>query len=67
MKQKHGRKNFDFVPSSYLLPAEFPILLQDSVKMSKRIYICKPVSSSQGKGIFLTDDVDEVSFQQSKI
>jgi len=46
MKQKHGRKNFDFTPNSYLLPAEFPILLSDSIKSTKQIYICKPVSSS---------------------
>lgn len=61
MALKHG-KAYDFVPKTYLLPQEISLLLKDSEKRKggKKYYICKPNASSQGKGIYVTDDIEMV-------
>lgn len=63
MALKHG-KAFDFIPKTYLLPQEISLLMRDMEKRKggKRYYICKPNASSQGKGIYITDDVEHVRF-----
>lgn len=61
MEIDHGRKNFNFIPKSYILPKEFSILIKDSERFRSKIYICKPSQMSRGRGIFLTRDFDEVN------
>lgn len=60
MKQKFPR-DFDFIPNSFVLPRDHGLLVKamESGPRSKA-YICKPVASSQGKGIFITADIAEV-------
>lgn len=62
MVQKFG-KSFDFVPKTYLLPQELALLLRDSDqrRQQNRYYIVKPNGSSQGKGIYITDNIQQVA------
>lgn len=55
-------KAFDFVPKTYLLPQEVSLLLRDSdvKRHSRRYYIVKPNGASQGKGIYVTDNIQQV-------
>ena len=61
MVTKFG-KPFDFVPKTYLLPQEISLLLRDAdqKKHSRRYYIVKPNGSSQGKGIYVTDNIHAI-------
>jgi len=61
MVSKFG-KAFDFVPKTYLLPQEISLLLRDSdqKKHQRRYYIVKPNAASQGKGIYVTNDVQGI-------
>jgi len=61
MVTKYG-KEFDFVPKTYLLPQELALLIRDSdqKKYKNKYYICKPGGSSQGKGIFVTNNIDKI-------
>jgi len=60
MKQKFPR-DFDFIPNSFVLPKDHGFLVKEmDLHHGKKTYICKPVASSQGKGIFLTNDIAEV-------
>lgn len=62
MLLKHG-KAYNFVPKSYILPQEMSLLISDHEKnrSTRKFYIVKPPSGSQGKGIYITNDVDDVS------
>lgn len=53
--------DYDFYPLTWVLPAEFADLKTYSMKNIKSTYIVKPDASCQGRGIFLTKDVDELS------
>lgn len=61
MVARHG-KPFDFVPKTYLLPQELSLLLRDAdqKRSQKKYYIVKPNCASQGKGIFVTDNLQNV-------
>ena len=56
-------KAFDFVPKTYLLPQELSLLIRDNdvKKHQRRYYIVKPNAASQGKGIYVTDDLQLVA------
>jgi glutathione synthase/RimK-type ligase-like ATP-grasp enzyme len=54
MREKHGQRHFQFLPNTYILPAEMSQLQDDMIKYPSKKWIVKPASSSQGKGIFLT-------------
>jgi glutathione synthase/RimK-type ligase-like ATP-grasp enzyme len=60
MREKHGDKHFRFLPNTFILPAEMSRLQEAMIKTPDRKWIVKPASSSQGKGIFLTQDVNEI-------
>ena len=55
MREKHGTKHFKFIPQSFVLPHEVSELQDAMNKDPKKNYIVKPSSSSQGKGIFITN------------
>lgn len=68
MREKHGAKHFSFVPQSFVLPHEIAELQEAMQANPNRNYIVKPSSSSQGKGIFLTNNFQDVSaLKQSSI
>lgn len=56
-------KAFDFVPKTYLLPQELSLLIRDNdaKKHQRRFYIVKPNAASQGRGIYVTDDLQLVA------
>ena len=60
MKEKHGDRHFKFLPTTYILPSEMTQLQDDMKKNPRRQWIIKPASSSQGKGIFLTQDANDI-------
>jgi len=53
-------KSLNFIPHSYVLPQDFSYLEEAMDKNRDFIWIVKPVASSQGKGIFLTNKTHEV-------
>ena len=62
MKAKF-KQEFSFLPKTFLLPQDLILLMKDSEKKRngrKQVYISKPNGSSQGRGIYLTDNIHEV-------
>jgi hypothetical protein len=53
-------KGFDFLPQSFIFPKESKFLEEEMARDSKIIWIVKPVSSSQGRGISITTDFKQV-------
>ena len=61
--QKQFPEDFKFFPQTYLLPSEysdFRTLFKDKKKTNKT-FIVKPEASCQGRGIFLTRNLDDVN------
>ena len=54
MKKVYG-SIYDISPLGYNLPSEYTKLAADCSRFEKdeRVWICKPVGQSQGRGIFL--------------
>lgn len=61
-------KEFNFLPRTYILPQEEPVLLDhcSNRKLHANYYIFKPKASSQGKGIFLCTEPAEVLAQRDR-
>lgn len=59
------RKNFpdeyDFFPRSWLIPAELSDLRSYHGATKNKVYIVKPEASCQGRGIFLTKNLDQLN------
>ena len=60
LKELFPGTKFDFLPESYILPNEFTFLKDRMDKNPNQFWIVKPVASSQGRGIFLTKNIDEI-------
>lgn len=62
MQAKYG-KAYHFMPKSHVLPLEISLFLHahEQRKAEKKWYIIKPTASSQGRGISITNDIDEVT------
>lgn len=64
MRACHGAI-FNFFPESYLLPTEYGLLVQrcEALPQGERpIWIIKPTDSSQGRKIFLIQNLSEISY-----
>jgi len=60
LKEIHGSKHFGFIPKTFILPNEF-VYLEDEMKRDKeKLWICKPAASSQGRGIFVTNNLADI-------
>jgi len=60
---------YDFYPHTWLLPQDLRQLKKDWNYIIKNkdpniVLIVKPEASSQGKGIYLTRDVDEIALEE---
>jgi tubulin polyglutamylase TTLL5 len=55
-----GPKHFGFVPLTFILPNELNELQEAMQSDPTKQWIVKPSASSQGKGIFLTNTVNDV-------
>ena len=71
MQQKFGKQQFDFLPETYTIPEEFNEFYKAfhvrSSKDERNLWIVKPSCSSQGKGIFMVDDIAEVPLNESMV
>jgi hypothetical protein len=80
MQQKFGKENFDFLPETYILPDGYPEFEKQfklraaqqrdqgmDGEFSKNLWIVKPSSSSQGKGIYMIDDLSELQMNESQV
>ncbi len=55
-----NKKNFGFIPDSYILPNE-KNFLEDAMEADpNQLWIVKPVAWSQGRGIFVTNNITDV-------
>jgi hypothetical protein len=57
---------YNFYPQTYILPSEYVIFADEFKKMqsvldSRNVWIMKPTSRSQGKGIFLFNKLAQIS------
>ena len=52
---------FNFFPSTYNLPAEYGLFVEEFKRFPDTVWIMKPISSAQGKGIFLIDKLSQVA------
>lgn len=59
MARRFGSEAFNFLPKTYVLPQEMDDFLEE-YQNSRHIWIVKPNAGSQGKGIFLLRDLDEL-------
>ena len=60
LKELFPGTKFDFLPESYILPNEFTFLKDKMDKNPNQFWIVKPVASSQGRGIFLTKNINDI-------
>jgi hypothetical protein len=72
MQERFGKHHFDFVPDTYILPDEFGDFYSHYQKLKqsdskKNIWIVKPANSSQGKGIYIVDDIKDVNVDDTSV
>ena len=53
---------YDFYPRTFLLPEDANKLKEYAGNKRNKTYICKPDASCQGKGIFLTRNLEDIDF-----
>ncbi|CBZ54072.1 putative tubulin-tyrosine ligase family protein [Neospora caninum Liverpool] len=70
-----GRRaeHFRIIPKTFLLPKEYTAMVSEMCEMpdyptkQKRVWICKPKDSSRGRGIFLTNSVDDIRYTDNLV
>ena len=60
LKAQFPGSKFDFIPESYILPNEYSFLKDQMERKPNQFWIIKPVAMSQGRGIFLTKNINEI-------
>ena len=63
MQETHGKDLYNIIPDTYILPDEFADFYND-FKRNKGKWIIKPVASSQGRGIYIVDNLNEVPMDE---
>nr|XP_027207792.1 tubulin polyglutamylase TTLL5-like isoform X2 [Penaeus vannamei] len=66
MQRQFGVKIFDFIPTSFILPTEYRDFCDTHLR-ERGTWIVKPVASSQGKGIYLVNQVDQVPADETSL
>lgn len=64
MQEVHGKRNFDFMPDSLVLPKQWDELRIAMERDSFQWWILKPCSSSQGKGIIITNKFSDLAHKK---
>ncbi|XP_056619763.1 probable tubulin polyglutamylase TTLL2 [Triplophysa dalaica] len=71
MKSAHGAASYDFSPAAFTLPNEYTKFLAAYVRNrtagKPRYWICKPVDLSRGRGIFLFDNIKDLTYDSPVI
>lgn len=52
---------YDFVPSTFIMPADYSMFVEEFKRRPSVTWIMKPVGKAQGKGIFLFKRLSEIS------
>lgn len=60
LREIHGSHHFSFIPKTFILPNEIVFLKDEMKKDSKKLWIVKPAASSQGRGIIVTNKLDDI-------
>ena len=63
----HGKRNFNFTPMTYVLPKEMDQLQKDMEADRRQWWIIKPAASAQGKGIYITNNFNDIQGKQSLV
>lgn len=50
----------EFVPVTYLLPADYTLFVEEFRRNPNAMWIMKPTSRSQGKGIFIINKLAQI-------
>ncbi|XP_069592238.1 tubulin polyglutamylase TTLL5 isoform X4 [Ranitomeya imitator] len=64
MQHTHGVRNFNILPQTFLLPAEYQEFC-DSFSKDRGPWIVKPVASSRGRGVYLVNSPSQVSVEEN--
>lgn len=67
MADKYGKHNFGFIPETFVLPEEFSEFYSVFLASKGALWIVKPSGSSQGRGIFLLENIHDVPLDESCI
>ncbi len=67
MQTVYGQRHFPFLPKTFILPSDMKELSDEMGKHKNQVWIVKPAASSQGKGIFLTNNIQSIPNKQSMI
>ena len=72
MQEKFGKRNFYITPDTFLLPDEFADFFAEfhqvkNTEGRKSLWISKPWASSQGKGIYLVDDINDIDLDEPSV
>jgi tubulin polyglutamylase TTLL5 len=60
MQIRHGMSHFNFLPTTFILPQETDLLLDEMNRSPGLTYIAKPHNRSQGKGITVTNQISTI-------
>ncbi|PAA67977.1 hypothetical protein BOX15_Mlig002170g1 [Macrostomum lignano] len=66
MQQLMGARHFDFVPASFILPAEYQDLCSYH-HAEKGPFIVKPIASSRGRGIFIVNNPEQIVLDEQLV
>ena len=65
MQSLYGHHHFNFVPETYILPSETRELENLMLQNPETVWIIKPAAKSQGKGIYLTNNPNDLPTGQN--
>lgn len=65
MRSIHGENHYDFHAKTYNLPKEHSMLVDEMERNPEQWWIVKPSASSQGRGIYFTNSIQELPFKQN--
>lgn len=67
MQTVYGSRHFSFLPKTFILPSDLKELGEEMARHKQQLWIVKPAASSQGKGIFLTNNIQSIPSKQAMI
>lgn len=56
----NGQNFLDFIPTTYLLPADYTLFVEEFRRNPNAMWIMKPTARSQGKGIFIINKLAQL-------
>ena len=72
MQRRFGEFDFDISPETFVLPNQFDDFYEHYKFLKKEfpeknMWIIKPAAGARGKGIYVTDDVDDINEDSSNV